>query len=676
MTPLHLRWTWTLESALHAGSGLSNLAVADRMIQRDPDGNPAIFGDLVKGALRLSAEQIACWLGAPTSYPDGTAEPTNPVLARIFGGHADAHFSGRVKQASRTSVIAATAIDADSGTAKGQTLRRTEFLAKGATIEASVQIWVTAEHREVVESMLVAAIAATESIGGKAGIGWGRVTPRLTDSTTSAVDPRRIQALKAALTGPPATLSERQFDTTHTAPSAKTWFRLDLDLTDPACFPVNPQTSNHQPTSTSVPSPTLRGALYAEWRRQQGSAASEALANLSAQTTWTPAMPVVDGVTWFPAPRGLLMPRTGGDVVNPLISKDDPNTPATRMVAADGWMSSDGRFCASPIATQTRMHVARHYVTGSKRSGALYSRSEVAARSKFTAWAETGSSAFETRQASIWLGRRTSVAGGAQVTVTNKPPTWPEIEEKDLPNATVVNVQLVAPALVRDERGHGMLSLPVSFWQKLSGQLCEIESARIQRTRRGGWMAQWGHQRSASWLIDSGSLWRLQFKSSGVAKAARLALRQARFIGEGRHEGHGLLLVDPEWIGHPKFTPWKRPAPGRAEEAVDTEMAVIAAKVLQLGSLTAAEKPLKQLSVWMRTVSGAPDISNIVFKCDELANRDKKNPWQSLKRGSPARKLLDDYWQPKPNVVPNADHVRFVIEALLIRSAARRGEVV
>ena len=189
-------------------------------------------------------------------------------------------------------------------------------------------------------------------------------------------------------------------------------------------------------------------------------------------------------------------------------------------------------------------------------------------------------------------------------------------------------------------------------------------------------MAQWGHQRSASWLIDSGSLWRLQFTSSDAAKAARVTLRQVRFIGEGRHEGCGLMLVDPEWMSHPSFKPWERPSASRTTEAVDQEMAVVAAKVQQLGSLTAAQKPLKQLSVWMRTVSDATDISNIVTKCDELANRKKKNPWQSLKMGSPARELLDDYWDLKPNGVPNADHVRVVIEALLIRSASRRGEVV
>ena len=97
MTDVTLRWTWTFRSPLHCGSGISRAGLADRLVQLDEQNNPVIVGDAVKGALRMSAEQVAAWLGHGQNYrtssngsaekpPPYVSEPKSRPLALVFGG--------------------------------------------------------------------------------------------------------------------------------------------------------------------------------------------------------------------------------------------------------------------------------------------------------------------------------------------------------------------------------------------------------------------------------------------------------------------------------------------------------------------------------------------------------------------------------------------------------------
>src|ERR1017187_2779010 len=85
MNSLEITCFWKRDGPLHAGTGLSRMGYADRLIRRNPDGQAFIPGDAVKGTVRMSAERLLRWL-----LPDAEAEkedksaPTHPVLRRLF----------------------------------------------------------------------------------------------------------------------------------------------------------------------------------------------------------------------------------------------------------------------------------------------------------------------------------------------------------------------------------------------------------------------------------------------------------------------------------------------------------------------------------------------------------------------------------------------------------------
>jgi len=677
-------WTWRLKSPFHAGSGLSNLAVADRLVQRNARGTPEIFGDLVKGALRMSAEQVAAWLlNAPRAYSAGRpSEPSDPVLAAIFGGGANAHFTGEFLPGARTETVAATAIDPETGAAKTNSLRRTEFVAKGAELRCSTTVWVSDSLADSARTMIVAAVAATEQIGGKGGIGWGRVKPTMCSSGISAPSASELTTLKQALTLPsdvtPAGLPKvrrPRLPSVAATAGKPQWHRLEITLKDSACFPVLPETSNHQATSASIPASTLRGALFAAWSLKQGDAWKAALSNMSEDTRWTPAYPLADGQVWYPSPRCLRQPRSGGEITNALVVAEDEQEASNpvKMKAADGWVTADGRFITIPLVTHTRMHVARDYDSGSKQRGALYSRAELAAGSKFAAWVHVDPSAFEGVE-TLLLGRRTSVGGGAMlaVTETGKEPQWPDLPDEAVKELKTVTVQLLSAALVRNGRGYPMLGLDKAYWTTLCGQACSVELARQTQTRRGGWMAQWGHQRTPSLMINSGSVWQLHFEDAASAIAARATLKALRFIGTGAHEGFGLLAVDPPWAMQRSLKAWKLPPVSR-EPLNETGKAAIATAARALPVTKndeAARKPLQQLAVWMRNVNDAQGVREVVARCAALSSRDREYAWKMLAAGQPIRRFLDDYWNVDS---PDGALVRFAIDALLIRLPLREG---
>ncbi len=677
MNALKLTWTWTLDSVLHAGSGLSNLAIADRLIQVDAKGNPAIFGDLVKGALRMSAEQVVAWLlKQPHDYKQNTpAEPVNAVLAAIFGGEADAHFSGRVLKRQAPATVAATAIDARTGTAKGETLRRTQFLPKGATVEASATIWLRTDSNVptgVLETLLVAAIAATEAIGGKAGIGWGRVSLGGMQTELTKVDSKSLQTLTAALLATPIVRRSRSALTPH-ALQSPAWFKLTFTLDDPACFPTLPETSNHQDTSLFVPATTLRGACFSAWERS-GLAAS-AGEWLGPESRWTPAFPTLGQDVWFPSPKGWTRLRTGGPLHNPLSGAELPAVEPAKRVAADGWVAKT-EFDAQPVVTQTRMHVARDYVTGSKRTGALYSRADVAGGTCFTAWVHTSEAAVAslTKDTRLWVGRRTSVGGGAKLDeVTKTKPAWPETQAVELEEKSDVVVQLASPTLFRGADGLPSLSLDAAVWSKWAGQRCAVTAAFTRSVRRGGWMRQWGHHRPPVRMLDAGSTWHLTFDSPTAAAAARAALRASRFVGEGHHEGLGLILVDAVWS---RIQAQARSVTTLAPvgSGLDPRRDSLALGALGMQVSPDAEKPLQQVATWLRSADDHAAVQAIWDRLTALANRfadrHRRNIWRDLFDAEKSvRKFLDDAYTGGGNSVA---HLRFAVDALLIRAAKGR----
>lgn len=374
MAEIEVAWTWRSTSPLHVGSGLSRPGVADSLVQRDREGNAVIHGDAVKGALRMSAEQIVAWMGAPQEerYAEaGNAEPRLWPLARLFGGDAQARCTparivdsaeGKADAKARQ-VFAATAIDRGTGIARDKTLRKTEIVPRGLRLRASYTASVANDEVDTIETLLLAALASVDSIGGKAGIGWGRVD--LDEVTvevcgeercqTEAVSAQRLRTLQCALrktregeavthsnvAAPGDSRGAERPDRPEndgadlvgaegsvaaawvasapvfatgvasapdaTGPASCRWFKLTITLKEPTCLPGLPEISNKVTTHDWIAATTLRGALAACWRRS-GRTDDEISSWLSEETRWTPGFRVAaegDALV-LPAPRSFI----------------------------------------------------------------------------------------------------------------------------------------------------------------------------------------------------------------------------------------------------------------------------------------------------------------------------------------------------------------------------------
>ena len=186
---LTVTFTWRIDGPLHVGDGMSRAGYADRLV-RKRDGSLILPGDAVKGAIRGSAERLAAWLLAQQGLSQAEERedhsvPRNRVVERIFaplelpGAGACYRFRpGKAEGKPRT--IAATQIDDDSGVADDDTLRIIEVAPRGLTFDLGIQGWGGAWDDETSRDrddllFLGAAILAADGIGGKRGIGCGRI---------------------------------------------------------------------------------------------------------------------------------------------------------------------------------------------------------------------------------------------------------------------------------------------------------------------------------------------------------------------------------------------------------------------------------------------------------------------------------------------------------------------
>ena len=485
---IEVAWIWRSTSPLHVGSGLSRPGVADSLVQRDREGNAVIHGDAVKGALRMSAEQIAMWM-SPKELEErwyarqGNAKPRLWPLARLFDGDAEAEArctpariveqaDGKVDARARArQVFAATAIDRDTGVARDQTLRKTEIVPQGLQLRASYTAFVADDEADAIETLMLAALATVDSIGGKAGIGWGRVDLEkvtvkvggMKRCETEAVSEERLKTLQCALKTPlpgndgadgakgsvaaasaasaPVSASGVASASKATSPASCEWFKLTLTLEEPTCLPGLPEISNKVSTHDWIAATTLRGALAACWRRS-GRTDDEISSWLSEGTQWTPGFRVAaeGGALVLPAPRSFITTKraTGGARrLHDALSGAPPHT------AADGtelqwrpagdvamrWDGTCAKLDEGGGLRETQMHVARNYLTRGKRSGALYARESLAPGTRFVAWARVPPSAFRSREQrqveTLLLGKRVS-AGNGRATVCVESAAGPE----------------------------------------------------------------------------------------------------------------------------------------------------------------------------------------------------------------------------------------------------------
>lgn len=186
MQQVIVEFDWKIRTPLHIGTGMSRIGGPDRLIRQDAHNEPYIPGEAVKGAIRGSAERLAGWLSGHVPGDNADSAPRNPVLRRIFQTSSiytcDVwwRFEPALKHkgsASPRTELASTAIDPDSEVAKDHTLRVMEALWGGVLfkgrIEAFAADWSEPARQDLL--FLCAAVLATEGIGGKKGIGFGRI---------------------------------------------------------------------------------------------------------------------------------------------------------------------------------------------------------------------------------------------------------------------------------------------------------------------------------------------------------------------------------------------------------------------------------------------------------------------------------------------------------------------
>lgn len=178
---MKLKYTITLLSEWHAGSGLSGGASADSITLKDERGLPYLPGKTIKGLLRDSLEEIKNLQRSKCSDEDfihlfGNSEEkpddndfgtkshfTNAVLTQI---EQDEIVSNKL-QAHLYSNITSTTIDQD-GLAKNKTLRSME-LCVPVTLEAYIS---GVSDKEI--ELLTMAMQWTRNLGMKRNRGFGK----------------------------------------------------------------------------------------------------------------------------------------------------------------------------------------------------------------------------------------------------------------------------------------------------------------------------------------------------------------------------------------------------------------------------------------------------------------------------------------------------------------------
>ncbi len=195
---INLLWRIDENARVHIGNGLSRIGYADRCLQTSEDGKLRYWGDSAKGAIRQSAEALLRWLvpGVPPEKSDSA--PLCGAMTRIFQPDERGKLwrfgmpKTQVSSQDVASTWSSTAIDKENGVARTGTLRTKEAWSRGALLATRIeafQLDLSNSSPDWLDAVFVlAAITATEQIGGSRGSGFGEVHLETLDVSESSLN--------------------------------------------------------------------------------------------------------------------------------------------------------------------------------------------------------------------------------------------------------------------------------------------------------------------------------------------------------------------------------------------------------------------------------------------------------------------------------------------------------
>ena len=354
-------------------------------------------------------------------------------------------------------------------------------------------------------------------------------------------------------------------------------YRLDIRLQEPFSSGPRPVVSNEIDTVEFIPATSLRGALASELHYSGRATELGAWFGL-AGPQWTPALPACESPTGDVVPMPLCLSREKGDapfhgcypVYNTLYAAPPYADASQRLqwspIRAPWLRITDGQPSdVHRLTVESSMHVGLHYGRQANRSSALFSRREVASRTRFVAWVRDPQSVLTDPPGSLTVGKRRS-AGNGSALVTWKESPFPWLGRPVDRAQDTVNLQLITDTVVPNPATGGYYrGLDSDAWSTLLGVptrvVASASASRLHRT----WSGVWGLPRSQTLAIAAGSAFRLAPATPAQNHAFHLALARLAESGLGlaRHEGFGWVAVNPSWLVASQITPKDLPSERR-----------------------------------------------------------------------------------------------------------------
>ena len=353
-------------------------------------------------------------------------------------------------------------------------------------------------------------------------------------------------------------------------------YRLTITLTEPFTCSSHPVISNEIHTLDFIPATVLRGALAATLS-YLGRAADLPRWFGTSGPKYTSALPIPDsGGTLIPMPFCFAADKKDTPfngrfhTLNTHLVKV-PDTAAEYSALTGHDLTEHHQFQwtgvrkpwlrvvdgvpveACSLDLDSSMHVGLHYGRQSAREGALFSRREIPAGTSFEAWVSNLPGEPADIPDFLFLGKRRS-AGNGSASLNAELATLPWTVPPTLtPARFEVSIQLMADALVPDPAtGSWLRGLDDAFWKRALS-LTDVSVIASASTNRPilGWSTRWDLPRSQALAIGAGSVYRLRCAANPAALSASLKRLAADGIGIRRHEGFGVIAVDPPWLQAP-----------------------------------------------------------------------------------------------------------------------------